>query len=167
MFLVNLLTLLGAFLGIFVSISSVGASAIGVTVLLMLYPRLPLVRVVGADIAHAVPLTLVAGIGHWLLGTTNMSLLPSLLVGSMPGIVLSSYFANRVPAAGSNARSCRRPPCRLELRPSDRPRTSCDEVPPPRYLASERSPTGSSGADREVFLWKDSSPLRIDLHRTS
>ena len=56
---------LGLFLGVFVSISSVGAGAIGVTVLLLLYPRAPLLRIVGADIAHAVPLTLIAGLGHW------------------------------------------------------------------------------------------------------
>lgn len=92
-----LTVVLGVFLGIFVSISSVGAGAIGVTVLLLLYPRLPIVRIVGSDIAHAVPLTLVAGLGHWFLGSTNLGILASLLVGSIPGIALSSAFANRVP----------------------------------------------------------------------
>ena len=88
---------LGLFLGVFVSISSVGAGAIGVTVLLTLYPRAPLVRVVGADIAHAVPLTLVAGLGHWYLGSVDWPVLGSLLVGSLPGIALASQFASRAP----------------------------------------------------------------------
>ncbi len=75
----------------------VGAGAIGVTVLLLLYPTLPLVRIVGSDIAHAVPLTLIAGIGHWFLGSVDLTILASLLVGSIPGIMASSYLANRVP----------------------------------------------------------------------
>ena len=88
---------LGAVLGVLVSISSVGAGAIGVTVLLILYPRLPVARIVGSDIAHAVPLTLIAGIGHWFLGSIDWSLLGSLLVGSLPGIAIGSYIAARVP----------------------------------------------------------------------
>ena len=88
---------LGLFLGVFVSISSVGAGAIGVTVLLVLYPRAPLVRVVGADIAHAVPLTLIAGIGHWYMGSVNWLVLGSLLVGSLPGIAIASQLASRAP----------------------------------------------------------------------
>ena len=88
---------LGAFLGVLVSISSVGAGAIGVTILVLLYPQLPAARVVGSDIAHAVPLTLVAGLGHLYLGSIDWSLLVSLLIGSLPGIVLGSYFAARVP----------------------------------------------------------------------
>ena len=88
---------LGAVLGILVSISSVGAGAIGVTVLLMLYPKLPIVRIVGSDIAHAVPLTLIAGAGHWWIGSVDWSLLASLLVGSIPGIAIGSHFASRVP----------------------------------------------------------------------
>ena len=88
---------LGAFLGVFVSISSVGAGAIGVTVLLLLYPTLPTVRVVGADIAHAVPLTLIAGMGHWYLGSVNWAILVSLIIGSLPGIMLASHVASRVP----------------------------------------------------------------------
>jgi uncharacterized protein len=89
--------LLGAALGVCVTLSSIGAGAIGVTVLLVLYPRLPLVRIVGSDIAHAVPLTLVAGLGHWLLGSTDWSLLGSLLMGSLPGIIIGSYASARVP----------------------------------------------------------------------
>ena len=88
---------LGLFLGVFVSISSVGAGAIGVTVLLMLYPRAPLVRIVGADIAHAVPLTLIAGLGHWYMGSVNWVVLGSLLVGSLPGIAIGSQVASRAP----------------------------------------------------------------------
>jgi uncharacterized protein len=89
----------GAVLGVLVTISSVGAGAIGVTALLLLYPRLPMARIVGSDIAHAVPLTLVAGLGHWVLGSVNVSMLASLLMGSIPGIVLGSMFAVRVPDA--------------------------------------------------------------------
>ncbi len=87
----------GAGLGVLVSLSSVGAGAIGVTALILLYPRLPTVRIVGSDIAHAVPLTLVAGIGHWMIGSIDAHLLGSLLVGSLPGIVLGSTLSARVP----------------------------------------------------------------------
>src|SRR6201996_1405765 len=89
--------LLGGALGILVSISSVGAGAIGVTALLLLYPQLPIARIVGSDIAHAVPLTLVAGLGHWWLGSINLPMLGALLAGSIPGIVLGSLVAVRVP----------------------------------------------------------------------
>jgi uncharacterized protein len=92
-----LTNLLGAVLGVLVSISSVGAGAIGVTALLMLYPKLPTVRIVGSDIAHAVPLTLIAGTGHWFLGSIDWSLLVSLLIGSLPGIAIGSQLASRVP----------------------------------------------------------------------
>ena len=92
-----LTVLTGATLGFFVSISSVGAGALGVTALLLLYPRLPTVQIVGTDIAHAVPLTLVAGIGHWWLGSVDWHLLVSLLCGSLPGIALGSMLAPRVP----------------------------------------------------------------------
>jgi len=87
----------GAVLGVLVSISSVGAGAIGVTALILLYPKLPTARIVGSDIAHAVPLTLVAGTGHWFLGSINLDVLASLLLGSVPGIVLGSYAAARIP----------------------------------------------------------------------
>jgi uncharacterized membrane protein YfcA len=87
----------GAVLGVLVSITSVGAGAIGVTALVLLYPKLPTVRIVGSDIAHAVPLTLVAGMGHSFLGSINMDVLISLLVGSVPGILIGSYAAVRIP----------------------------------------------------------------------
>jgi uncharacterized membrane protein YfcA len=95
---IGLLTIaLGAALGVLVSMSSVGAGAIGVTALLMLYPKMPTVRIVGSDIAHAVPLTLIAGAGHWWLGSVDWLLLISLLTGSIPGIAIGSHFASRVP----------------------------------------------------------------------
>ena len=89
--------LVGVLLGVLVSISSVGAGAVGVTALLLLYPKLPMVRIVGSDIAHAVPLTLVAGLGHWAMGAIDWHLMSVLLMGSLPGIVIGSYFATRVP----------------------------------------------------------------------
>jgi uncharacterized membrane protein YfcA len=89
--------LVGAGLGVLVSISSVGAGAVGVTALLLLYPQLPMSRIVGSDIAHAVPLTLVAGIGHWAMGAIDWQLMGVLLIGSLPGIVIGSYWASRVP----------------------------------------------------------------------
>ena len=63
------------------------AGAVGVTALLLLYPRLPMASIVGSDIAHAVPLTLVAGIGHWALGSVDWALMGVLLIGSLPGII--------------------------------------------------------------------------------
>ncbi|HXQ42751.1 MAG TPA: sulfite exporter TauE/SafE family protein [Candidatus Udaeobacter sp.] len=90
----------GAVLGVLVSISSVGAGAIGVTALILLYPKLPIRRIVGSDIAHAVPLTLVGGIGHWMLGTLDWHILPSLLVGSLPGVLLGSRLSIRLPDTG-------------------------------------------------------------------
>ena len=94
-----LAVLVGAVLGLLVSISSVGAGALGATAIVFLYPRLPMVRLVGTDIAHAVLLTLVAGIGHWMLGSIDWHLLGALLGGSVPGIVIGSYFSVRVPDA--------------------------------------------------------------------
>lgn len=87
----------GATLGILVPISSVGAGALGATALMLFYPRLPATRIVGSDIAHAVPLTLIAGIGHWFLGSIHWHLLGALLLGSLPGIMVGSYAATRVP----------------------------------------------------------------------
>lgn len=85
----------GAVLGALVTLSSVGAGAIGVTVLVLLYPEMAPRRIVGTDVAHAVPLTLVAGLGHSILGTVNYVMLTSLLVGSLPAIVVASIAANR------------------------------------------------------------------------
>ena len=93
----SLTVLLGLVLGVLVSLTSVGVGAIGIVILRYLYPRLPAVRLVGSDIAHAVPLTLVAGSGHWLLGDVNWGLLGSLLLGSIPGIILASRCAHQLP----------------------------------------------------------------------
>jgi uncharacterized membrane protein YfcA len=92
-----LTTAAGAILGVMVSISSVGAGAIGVTALVLLYPKLPAARIVGSDIAHAVPLTLVGGVGHWMLGSVDLQVFTSLILGSVPGILLGSYVAVRIP----------------------------------------------------------------------
>jgi uncharacterized membrane protein YfcA len=94
---VVLTILTGIALGVFVSLSSVGAGALGVTALILLYPEIPTSQIVGTDIAHAVPLTLVAGFGHWLIGSVNFGTLGLLLIGSIPGIILGSYLAPRLP----------------------------------------------------------------------
>lgn len=86
---------LGLVMGVLVTTTSVGAGAIGVTVLLSLYPKMPTARVVGSDIAHAVPLTLLAGIGHLILGSINWPVLGMLVVGSLPGVVVGSYAVTR------------------------------------------------------------------------
>ncbi len=87
----------GALLGVLVSLTSIGAGAIGATLLLLLYPRLPAHKVVGTDIAHAVPLTLLAGIGHATLGHVDWALLGALLVGSLPGIWLGAHLTRAMP----------------------------------------------------------------------
>ncbi|WP_375397202.1 sulfite exporter TauE/SafE family protein [uncultured Sphingomonas sp.] len=92
----RLTVILGAVLGVLVSLSSVGAGAIGMTVLLLLYPKSPVNRLVGSDIAHAVPLTLIAGLGHWAMGSVDFGLLASLLVGSIPGVIVGSLISSRV-----------------------------------------------------------------------
>ena len=89
--------LFGALIGTLVTLTSVGAGAIGVSVLLILYPLLPLPRIVAADIAYAVPLTLVAGLGHASLGSVDWPLLAKLLAGSLPGIWLGSRLTHHTP----------------------------------------------------------------------
>ena len=89
--------LVGAAIGAAVSLSSVGAGAVGVTALLLLYPLMATTKVVGSDIAHAVPLTLVAGLGHATLGNVDWTLLVSLLIGSLPGVVIGSVLTSRLP----------------------------------------------------------------------
>ena len=89
--------LFGAVIGSLVTLTSVGAGAIGVTVLMLLYPLLPLPRIVAADIAYAVPLTLVAGLGHASLGSVDWALLVKLLAGSLPGIWLGSRLMQHTP----------------------------------------------------------------------
>ena len=87
--------LFGAVVGALVTLTSVGAGAIGVLVLMLLYPTLPLPRIVAADIAHAVPLTLVAGLGHASIGSVDWPLLLWLLTGSLPGIWLGSALMRK------------------------------------------------------------------------
>ncbi len=91
----------GAVLGVSVSLTSVGAGALGVTMILCLYPlRMHARKLVATDIVHAVPLTLVAGLGHLYLGNVNLTLLGGLLVGSIPGIIIGSYATRWIPEAG-------------------------------------------------------------------
>jgi uncharacterized membrane protein YfcA len=87
----------GALLGVLVTLSSIGAGAIGAALLLLLNPRWTAQRVAGTDIAHAVPLTLVAGLGHAALGHVNESLLLYLLVGSLPGIWIGARLTRALP----------------------------------------------------------------------
>jgi uncharacterized membrane protein YfcA len=89
--------LFGALIGALVTLTSVGAGAIGVSVLLVLFPKLPLPRIVAADVAYAVPLTMVAGLGHASLGSVDWPLLLKLLAGSLPGIWLGSKLMHRTP----------------------------------------------------------------------
>lgn len=88
--------LLGIVLGALVTLTSVGAGALGVTALIMLYPKEKITTIVGSDIAHAVPLTLIAGLGHASLGTIDYPLLGTLLIGSIPGIYLGSHMSSKV-----------------------------------------------------------------------
>jgi uncharacterized membrane protein YfcA len=92
-----LTVLVGALLGLLVTLSSVGAGALGATLILLLYPRLPAQQVVGTDIAYAVPLTLVAGIGHASLGHVDWTLLAALLLGSLPSIWLGAHLTKSLP----------------------------------------------------------------------
>jgi uncharacterized membrane protein YfcA len=87
----------GAVLGVLVTVSSIGAGAIGATLLVMLYPRMSAAEVAGTDIAYAVPLTAIAAFGHWWLGSIDWNLLATLLLGSVPGIMIGSYAARAVP----------------------------------------------------------------------
>jgi len=94
-----LTTLMGVFLGIAVTLTSVGAGAFGAAILMVLYPRLSPVTIIGTDIAHAVPLTLIAGLGHMQLGNVDFVLLTCLLIGSLPAIHLGSKLSKRLPSA--------------------------------------------------------------------
>jgi uncharacterized membrane protein YfcA len=87
----------GAVLGALVTISSIGAGAVGATLLVLLYPRLSPAEIAGTDIAYAVPLTAIAAFGHWWLGSINWELLAMLLLGSVPGITIGSLAARAVP----------------------------------------------------------------------
>jgi uncharacterized membrane protein YfcA len=95
----TVIVLVGIFLGIFVTLSSVGAGAFCAAVLMVLYPHMPALKIVGTDIAHAVPLTLVAGLGHLIwLGNVDFMLLGCLLIGSLPAIHLGTKLARKIPS---------------------------------------------------------------------
>ena len=94
----SMTVVMGVFLGICVTLTSVGAGAFGAAVLMILYPRLSPVTIIGTDIAHAVPLTLIAGLGHMQLGHVDFFLLISLLCGSLPAIFVGSKLSKRVPS---------------------------------------------------------------------
>jgi hypothetical protein len=87
----------GAILGVLVTLSSVGAGALGTIAILFLYPRLSTVRIVGTDLAHAIPLTTVAGLGHLHMGNVDLHLLVTLLIGSLPGIYFGSLLSAKIP----------------------------------------------------------------------
>jgi uncharacterized membrane protein YfcA len=91
-----LTVVVGIVLGIAVTLTSVGAGALGMVALTYLYPRMPTSRLVAADIAHAVPLTMLAGLGHWWLGSVDMALLGALLLGSIPGVIVGSLLVSRI-----------------------------------------------------------------------
>ena len=88
---------LGFVLGVMVVLTSVGAGAIGVVALMLLYPRLSARRLIGTDVVHAVPLTLVAGLGHLALGSIDLHVLGLLLLGSVPGIALGVRVTGAAP----------------------------------------------------------------------
>lgn len=90
---------MGVVLGVLVTLSSVGAGAFGVVILLSLFPYLSTIRIIGTDVAHAVLLTLVAGLGHLTMGNVDMNLLGHLLIGSLPAIWLGTHLSSRLPEA--------------------------------------------------------------------
>jgi len=90
-------TIVGVVLGVMVTLTSVGAGAIGVAALMLLYPKLRGAEIVGSDLAHAIPLVTVAGLGHLQLGNMDIRLLVGLLVGSIPGIYIGSTVSSRLP----------------------------------------------------------------------
>lgn len=89
--------IMGIVLGIFVTLSSVGAGAFGVMALIIMFPNMPMIRIIGSDVVHAVVLTLVAGLGHMNSGNVDFNLLMWLLVGSIPAIVVGTLLSSRLP----------------------------------------------------------------------
>lgn len=87
---------MGIFLGVFVTLSSVGAGVFGIMILVTLFPALAMIRIIGTDVAHAVLLTLVAGLGHLRMGNVDWHLLGMLLIGSLPMIVLGTHWSSRM-----------------------------------------------------------------------
>ena len=88
---------MGIVLGICVTLSSVGAGAFAAAILLTLYSQTSVVKIIGSDIAHAVPLTFIAGLGYMIAGYVDLMLLASLLIGSLPAIALGSRLSSRMP----------------------------------------------------------------------
>lgn len=91
------IALMGIVLGIFVTLSSVGAGAFGIMALIIMFPNLPMIRIIGSDVVHAVLLTLVAGMGHMSSGNVNFELLMWLLIGSIPAIIVGTLVSSRLP----------------------------------------------------------------------
>ena len=89
--------IMGAILGIFVTLSSVGAGAFGIMALIIMFPNMPMIRIIGSDVVHAVLLTLVAGLGHMNSGNVDFHLLMWLLVGSIPAIVVGTLLSSKMP----------------------------------------------------------------------
>lgn len=92
-----LIVIMGIVLGVFVTLSSVGAGAFGIMALVLMFPNLPMIRIIGSDVVHAVLLTLVAGLGHMSSGNVDFNLLIWLLVGSIPAIVVGTLLSSRLP----------------------------------------------------------------------
>ena len=91
------IALMGIILGIFVTLSSVGAGAFGIMALIIMFPNLPMIRIIGSDVVHAVLLTLVAGMGHMNSGNVDFNLLMWLLVGSIPAIIVGTLVSSHLP----------------------------------------------------------------------
>ncbi|MCG2608386.1 sulfite exporter TauE/SafE family protein [Acinetobacter sp. SM34] len=91
------IVIMGIILGVFVTLSSVGAGAFGIMALVLMFPNLPMIRIIGSDVVHAVLLTLVAGLGHMSSGNVDLHLLGWLLVGSIPAIVVGTLISSRLP----------------------------------------------------------------------
>ena len=89
--------IMGIVLGVFVTLSSVGAGAFGIMALVLMFPNLPMIRIIGSDVVHAVLLTLVAGLGHMSSGNVDLHLLGWLLVGSIPAIIVGTLISSRLP----------------------------------------------------------------------
>jgi uncharacterized membrane protein YfcA len=89
--------IMGGVLGIFVTLSSVGAGAFGVMALVLLFPNLPMIRIIGSDVVHAVLLTLVAGLGHLISGNVDFNMLTFLLIGAIPAIIIGTLVSSKLP----------------------------------------------------------------------
>ncbi|MGO9452476.1 MAG: sulfite exporter TauE/SafE family protein [Candidatus Binataceae bacterium] len=89
----------GVVVGVFVTLSSVGAGALGVAALMLLYPSITPREIVGTDIAYGVLLAATAGAGHFMLHNVDFTLLTSLLIGMVPGVYVGGLFAGSLPEA--------------------------------------------------------------------